>query len=139
MMPASLFDSSSSQRLAHNDFGWITTVRHDGQPQSSYVWFHFNGTDIYVISEPQSGKVRNIAGHDRVSFHLDGDGTIGDGVLTVDGTATLAPVTEDPARLSDYMTKYANRIRDGLESTPQRYAATFSIAVRITPKSIRAW
>lgn len=134
-----MIDASSATRLAHADFGWITTVRRDGQPQSSYVWFHFDGTDIYVISEPQSGKVRNITANSRVSFHLDGDGTVGDGVLTIDATAQLSDITDDPQRLADYMAKYEHRIREGLESTPERYAAAFSTAIKVKPKSIRAW
>lgn len=134
-----MIDSSSAARLESADFGWITTVRRDGQPQSSYVWFHFDGTDVFVISEPQSGKVRNITGNPRVSFHLDGDGTVGDGVLTIDGTAELSSGTIDPQRLSQYMAKYEHRIREGLESTPEQYAAAFSTAIRIDLKTIRAW
>lgn len=134
-----MIDRSSATRLTLTDFGWITTVRRDGQPQSSYVWFHFDGTDIYVISEPQSRKVSNITGNSRVSFHLDGDGTIGDGVLTIDATAQLSDVTDDPQRLSQYISKYENRIREGLESTPECYAAVFSTAIKVNPKSIRAW
>ncbi|WP_210687344.1 pyridoxamine 5'-phosphate oxidase family protein [Mycolicibacterium sp. GESEQ-9] len=134
-----MIDSSSAARLDSADFGWITTVRHDGQPQSSYVWFHFDGTDVFVISEPQSGKVRNITENPRVSFHLDGDGTIGDGVLTIDGAAELSSAIEHQQRLSQYMSKYEHRIRAGLESTPERYAANFSTAIKIGFETIRAW
>jgi hypothetical protein len=74
-----------------------------------------------------------------VSFHLDGDGTVGDGVLTIDATAALSDVTDDPRRLSEYMSKYEHRIREGLESTPERYAAAFSTAIKVSPTSIRAW
>lgn len=134
-----MIDPSSATRLDATDFGWITTVRRDGQPQSSYVWFHFDGTDVFVISEPRSGKVRNITENPRVSFHLDGDGTAGNGVLTVDGTAELSSASDDPQRLAQYMTKYNRRIREDLESTPQRYADHFSTAIKISLRTIRAW
>jgi PPOX class probable F420-dependent enzyme len=134
-----MIDSSSATRLDITDFGWITTVRHDGQPQSSYVWFHFDGTDVFVISEPRSGKVRNIDANPRVSFHLDGDGTEGNGVLTIDGTAQLSSAAHHPQRLALYMAKYDRRIREGLESTPQRYADHFSTAIKIDLRTIRAW
>lgn len=134
-----MIDPSSAARLESTDFGWITTVRRDGQPQSSYVWFHFDGSDVFVISEPQSGKVRNITGNPRVSFHLDGDGTAGNGVLTIDGIATLSHADQDPPRLAQYMSKYENRIREDLESTPQRYADHFCTAIKITLRSVRAW
>lgn len=134
-----MIDSSSAARLVDADFGWITTVRHDGQPQSSYVWFHFDGTDVFIISEPRSGKVRNIAGNPRVSFHLDGDGTEGNGVLTIDGIAELSAAAGHPQRLAQYLAKYDRRIRENLKSTPQRYADQFSEAVRIDIKNVRAW
>lgn len=134
-----MIDSSSAACLENADFGWITTVRRDGQPQSSYVWFHFDGDDVFVISEPTSGKVRNIAGNKRVSFHLDGDGTLGNGVLTIDGVAALSTGSDDPQRLAHYLSKYEHRIREGLESTPERYAANFSAAIKIGFDTIRAW
>jgi len=134
-----MIDSSSATRLDNADFGWITTVRRDGQPQSSYVWFHFDGSDVFVISELKSGKVRNIAGNHRVSFHLDGDGTVGNGVVTIDGIAELSSATDHPQRLTQYLAKYDNRIREGLESTPERYTANFSTAIKISLKTIRAW
>ncbi len=134
-----MIDSSSATRLENTDFGWITTVRHDGQPQSSYVWFHFDGDDVFVISEPTSGKVRNITGNQRVSFHLDGDGTAGNGVLTIDAVAALSPATDHPRRLAQYLAKYEQRIRENLESTPEQYAANFSTAITIGFGAIRAW
>lgn len=134
-----MIDSSSAARLENADFGWITTVRHDGQPQSSYVWFHFNGDDVFVISEPTSGKIRNITGNKRVSFHLDGDGTLGDGVVTIDGLAALSAGADDPQRLAQYLAKYERRIRENLESTPEKYVDSFSAAINIRLVTLRAW
>ncbi|HWC39819.1 MAG TPA: pyridoxamine 5'-phosphate oxidase family protein, partial [Acidimicrobiales bacterium] len=72
--------SAAAERLASTPLAWLTTVRRDGQPQSSYVWFHFDGTDILVASQPGTAKLRNIRGNPKVSLHLDGDGE-GGGVL----------------------------------------------------------
>lgn len=129
----------SSFRLRAADFGWITTVRRDGQPQSSYVWFHFDGDTIFVISQPRAGKIKNIVSNSLVSFHLDGDGTLGNGVLTMECRAQLAPVSDTPERLTAYLSKYESRIRDALQSTPSRYADEFSEGVILTPLAIRAW
>lgn len=134
-----MIDSQSATRLENADFGWITTVRHDGQPQSSYVWFHFNGHDLFVISEPTSGKISNITGNQRVSFHLDGDATLGNGVLTIDGVAALSAGADEPQRLEQYLAKYEPRIREHLESTPEKYADTFSTAINIRVMTLRAW
>ena len=78
--------SAAATRLATAPLGWLTTVRADGQPQSSYVWFHFDGDDLLMFSEPTAAKVRNLAVHPLVSFHLDGDGSAGGAVLTIEGT-----------------------------------------------------
>ncbi|OAT67943.1 hypothetical protein AWB85_08685 [Mycobacteroides immunogenum] len=134
-----MIDPLSALRLDSTDFGWITTVRRNGQPQSSYVWFHFDGTNVFVLTEPRSGKVHNIAGNSRVSFHLDGDGEAGNDVLTIDGIAEISSATEDHQRLPQYMRKYERRIREDLESTPECYVAAFSIAITIDPRMIRAW
>lgn len=134
-----LIDPAAAHRLRSTDFGWITTVRPDGQPQSSYVWFHCDSTDILVISPPQSRKVRSIAENPKVSFHLDGDGTAGDGVLTIDATAELSADGPGQERLAAYLAKYEHRIRENLHSTPEQYAADFSTAIRVTPNRIRAW
>ena len=62
-----------------------------------------------------------------------------DGVVTIDGIAELSSATDHPQRLTQYLAKYDNRIREGLESTPERYTANFSTAIKISLKTIRAW
>jgi PPOX class probable F420-dependent enzyme len=82
-------------RLATAPLGWLTTVRADGQPQSSYIWFHFDGNDLLVFSEPTAAKIRYMAMHPLVPFHPDGDGSGGGAVLTVEGRAEV--LAGDPA------------------------------------------
>jgi len=132
-------DEGSSARLASTPLGWLTTVRADGQPQSSYIWFHWDGSDLVMLSQPHAGKVRNLAHDTKVSFHLDGDATEGNGVLTIDATAEILPDGLPPERLAAYMEKYDDRIRGALQSTPEQYAIDFSIPIRIVPTRLRAW
>jgi PPOX class probable F420-dependent enzyme len=117
---------------------WLTTVRADGQPQSSYVWFHFDGTDLLVFSQPDAGKIRNVRANPKVSFHLDGDG-IGGRVLTIDADAELLDGDVDEARTADYLAKYDEAIRTQLKSTPEEIHAQFGAALRITPTRVRSW
>jgi PPOX class probable F420-dependent enzyme len=131
--------SAVATRLATAPLGWLTTVRADGQPQSSYVWFHFDGNDLLVCSEPTAAKVRNLAVHPLVSFHLDGDGSAGGAVLTIDGRAEVLSADPDADRVQAYLAKYDELIRTGLNSTPERLRGQFSATILITPTRVRSW
>jgi PPOX class probable F420-dependent enzyme len=131
--------SAVATRLATAPLGWLTTVRSDGQPQSSYVWFHFDGDDLLVFSEPTAAKVRNLAANPLVSFHLDGDGDAGGAVLTVEGSAQVLSGDPDAERIQAYLAKYEESIRAGLNTTPERLRAQFSTTILITPTRVRSW
>jgi PPOX class probable F420-dependent enzyme len=135
---ATIEAGSPAAALLHSvPLGWLTTVRADGQPQSSYVWFHFDGSDLLVFSQPQAAKVANVKANPKVSFHLDGDG-IGGRVLTVDATAEIGDVDADPTRTEAYLAKYDESIRQ-LNTTPEDVRARFSTALRVTPSRVRSW
>jgi PPOX class probable F420-dependent enzyme len=135
---ATIEAGSPAAALLHSvPLGWLTTVRADGQPQSSYVWFHFDGSDLLVFSQPQAAKVANVKANPKVSFHLDGDG-IGGRVLTVDATAEIGDVDADPTRTDAYLAKYDESIRQ-LNTTPEDVRARFSTALRVTPSRVRSW
>jgi PPOX class probable F420-dependent enzyme len=60
--------SAVADLLSSTPLAWLTTVRADGQPQSSYVWFHFDGDDIVVFSESGAAKIRNVQANPKVAF-----------------------------------------------------------------------
>ena len=117
---------------------WLTTVHADGQPQTSYVWFHFDGDDLLVYSQAGAPKVRNVAANKRVSFHLDGDG-VGGRVLTIDATAEVVDGDVDPARELGYFAKYDEAIRTQLNTTPEEVRTQFGAALRVRPWRVRSW
>jgi len=126
------------QRLRSTPLAWLTTVRADGQPQTSYVWFHHAGGDIVVLSQPQAPKIRNIGANPKVSFNLDGNPVTGDGVLTIEaGAEVIGELPDD--RWQAYLAKYESRIRKGPWGTPDAFIAMFSSAIRIVPGRVRAW
>lgn len=137
-MSAIELGSAVIEMLRSTPVAWLTTVRADGQPQSSYVWFHFDGTDLLVFSQPEAGKVRNVRANPKVSFHLDGDG-IGGRVLTIDAHAELLDGGAGEVRTADYLAKYDEAIRTQLNSTPEKIQAQFGAALRITPTRVRSW
>jgi PPOX class probable F420-dependent enzyme len=130
--------SDVAARLESTQVAWLTTVRADGQPQSSYIWFHFDGSDLLIFSRPGAGKLRNIAANPKVAFNLDGDGH-GGGVLTVDATAEVVSGDVPPERIAAYMAKYDEPIRNALKTTPEEMMASFGAVLRVTPTRVRAW
>ncbi len=116
---------------------WFTTVAADGTPQSSVIAFLWDGETILFYSQPDTPKLRNIARSPAVSFHLQSD-THGDHVLIVTGTAeidpTIPPSDDHPAYAAKYRAALAHWKLDEAET-----ARTFSVPVRIRPRTVRAW
>jgi PPOX class probable F420-dependent enzyme len=130
--------SAAATLLESERLAWLTTVRADGQPQSSYVWFHSDGNNMVVLSRPNAGKVRNIRANPKVSFHLNGDDR-GGRVLTIDAVAEIVAGDPDPDRIQAYVTKYDAAIRSALGTTPDEIRADYSTVVVITPSRVRSW
>lgn len=82
----------AERRLRDETVIWLTTVRSDGQPQTSPVGFLWDGATFLILSQPGSLKVRNMRANPKVALHLD-TGKEDPEVLTLEGVATL-----DPAR-----------------------------------------
>ena len=127
----------AEDRLRRDEMIWITTVRADGQPQSSAVWFHWDGTDFLLVSQPGAAKVRNLAANPRVSLTLNGTG-IGADLVIVEGRAEVLPdhasaPWPEAARIDAYYAKYETALRDVLQSSATDMAAAFTTALRITP------
>lgn len=107
---------------------WLTTVRRDGQPQASPVWFVYDDEAGFTIySRPDAQRMRNIGRHPRVSLNLDSED--GGRVISVEGIAVVA---EGPPNDADprYQAKYLERMTR-MGYTPERFAAEYSSVVRV--------
>jgi PPOX class probable F420-dependent enzyme len=127
----------ADRRLRSEQILWLTTVRADGQPQSSPVWFLWDGETFLVFSQPSAQKLRNLAANPRVAVHLESDGT-GEDVLTVDGMAAIDPDVPPSDQIEEYRVKYREGIQ-AMGSTPAELARDFSVAIRVRPSRVRAW
>jgi PPOX class probable F420-dependent enzyme len=125
------------RRLNDEAIIWLTTVRADGTPQPSPVWFVWDGTELLIYSQPKTQKLRNIARNPRVSLHFDGNGTGGD-IVIITGTARLAPDAPPADALPAYTTKYGERIK-GIGMEPRHFALGYSVAIRVMPESLRGF
>jgi PPOX class probable F420-dependent enzyme len=127
----------AAKRLEGERIIWLTTVRADGTPQSSPVWFVWDGTEFLIYSQPGRPKLRNIEGNPRVALNLNSDEG-GDDIVTVSGAARIdlgAPPVKDNPR---YVEKYAESLgRFGW--SPESMSADYSVPVRIRPDSARIW
>jgi PPOX class probable F420-dependent enzyme len=135
--PSKPAHTRATQRLGSEQIAWLTTVRADGQAQSSPVWFLWDGTTFLLYSQPKAQKVRNLAANAKVSLHLSDDGSGGD-ILTVEGTATVEPDDPRADRVEGYLAKYQAAI-EALGYEPGPFARTYSTAIRVRPTRIRAW
>jgi PPOX class probable F420-dependent enzyme len=124
-------------RLGDDMIIWLTTVRPNGQPQTSPVWFLFDQGEFLVYSLPGTARTANIEANSRVSLNLDGNGEGGD-IVTVEGEARIDPGAPPSDRVPAYQDKYAGFIaRNGW--TPESFARDYPVAIRITPMRARVW
>ncbi len=88
-----------------------------------------------VFSRPDTAKLRHIAERPQVALHLDGDGLGGD-IVVFTGQAAIDPAALPADQLPAYVAKYQPGFaRIGM--TAAEFAASYSVAVRVTPLKLR--
>jgi PPOX class probable F420-dependent enzyme len=127
----------AAERLDHEVMAWLTTVTAKGRPQSSAVWFVVLDDAIYIQSQADAAKLRNMRTNGKVSFHLDGDGTGGD-IVSIDADAEILDAPP-PGLLDAYSEKYGHVIRERIRSTPEAMIDEYPTTVRLIPRRVRAW
>ncbi|MFN8512628.1 MAG: PPOX class F420-dependent oxidoreductase [Thermomicrobiales bacterium] len=108
----------------------VATLRGDGLPSQSVVWFLRDGDDIWMSIRPESVKVRHLQRDPRVSvLVLSADGTA---YLRLEGTARVVGEVNDDMRFQ-LISKYL-----GAENARERMLAhplpSPNACVRITPE-----
>ena len=135
--PSNEAHARAARRLRAEPVAWLTTVRAGGQPQSTPVWFLWDGETFLVYSQPDAPKVGNVTANPKVSLHLNDDGT-GDDVVSFEGAATVEPDTPRADRVEGYLAKYRAAIA-ALGYEPGPFARTYSTAIRVRPTRVRVW
>ena len=123
------------QRIAREDVIWLTTVTSQGVPQPRPVWYVWKAGDFLIYSTPRAWKLKHIAANPNVALHFNTDAT-GEDIQVLLGTVALAPDAPPADRNAAYVAKYAAGIA-GLGMSAATYAATFTIALRVTPSRLR--
>ena len=128
------FGERVARRLREEIVVWLVTVRPDGRPEPSPVWFYWDGESFLIYSLRNTPRERNLNRNPHVSLHFDsirgGDVVIFSGEAEID--ESVPPAHEHPAYLEKYR---ADITRIG--STPERFAVRYSLPIRVRPTSLR--
>ena len=128
---------AAEQRLHDEMITWLTTVTPSGQPQTSAVWFLWDGEEFLIYSLAGTARTRNIEKNPQVSLNLDGDGQ-GGSIVTIEGRARIDLAAPTSNTVAEYSVKYRDKIA-GYGWTPESFAADYPIPIRITPVRARSW
>ena len=113
---------------------WFTTVREDGMPQPTPVWFVRDGSTFLIYTSPGSQKVANIRANPHVAL---GWATEDSGNFVVaQGEARIDESTPPPNQMRAYIEKYSEGIAE-IGMTPESFTETFSLPIRVTPLHVR--
>jgi PPOX class probable F420-dependent enzyme len=124
------------RRLHAEQVAWLTTVRADGTPMPTPIWFLWEGESFLIYTLKESKKLSNISGNPRAAFNLNSD-EYGDEVVVATGEIHIEG-DEFPAYLNpEYMKKYQGGITL-LQMTPESFSKEYSVALRFWPKHWRA-
>src|SRR5260221_8893440 len=99
---------AAAARLKEETIIWLTTVNPKGQPQSSPVWFLWDGEEFLIYGSKSGPKTPNVKANPRVSLNLDGNGD-GGGNVSLEGTARIDDARPPPGEAADYIAQYGAR------------------------------
>lgn len=131
------FGRKAARRLKREKVIWLTTMGKGRQPQPRPVWFVFDGERLLIYSRPRGRKLAHIRRAPNVALHLNTDPD-GDDVVVLLGRARLDPKAPLAVEVPPYLRKYREAIAS-LGSTPAKFAAEYSQAIRITPTALRGY
>jgi PPOX class probable F420-dependent enzyme len=128
---------TATARLDTEPIIWLTTVKPNGQPQTSPVWFLLAADEFLIYSLPDTPRVPNIKANSHVALNLDGNGQ-GGAIVTIEGTARIDDTAPPASEVPEYVAKYETHMeRNGW--TPEVFSSQYSTPIRITFTRGRAW
>jgi PPOX class probable F420-dependent enzyme len=129
------FGARVARRLRDERIAWLTTVRPDGTPEPSPIWFLWDGQTFLIYSQPNTPKLRHIERSPKVAINLDGNGQGGD-IVVFTGEARIVPDQPPANQVPEYVARYTEGFaRIGM--TPDTFAQAYSVAIRVTPTRLR--
>ncbi len=128
-------DPEKRALIDNSYYMWITTVRADGLPQPTPVWFIWYEESILIYTMRNAQKLKNIEAHPKVALSVCSDFE-GEDFVVIFGEAWVDRAPTPFTEIAAYMDKY----RDGitrLGTNPQDMAADYPVAIRVSVERIR--
>jgi PPOX class probable F420-dependent enzyme len=126
----------AANRLRTSRVIWMTTVSARGVPQSSPVWYLWDGGDFTVYSL-ESPRHANVTTNPSVGLNLDGNGQGGD-IVVVEALARIDHSLPVAAENEAYLAKYG-AIMAERDWSPKWFGDRYSVPLAITPTKYRYW
>ena len=135
--PSTAFGERVARRLRDERLIWFTTVDAKGMPQPTPVWFLWDEatSTILIYSRADAKRLAHLQQNPRIALNFDGNGTGGD-IIVITGEAHVSPDDPPADRLPTYVEKYRDFIARHY-ATPEKFAAVYSVALRIHPITAR--
>jgi PPOX class probable F420-dependent enzyme len=105
---------------------WFVSVRPDGRPHMAPVWFVWHNDRIYIGTDPESVKIRNIRSNPNVITALED----GDHPVICEGKADFLPTPYPEPLLAAFFQKYEWDVPADKQ---------YHMVVEITPQKWLAW
>ncbi|MEZ4672348.1 MAG: TIGR03667 family PPOX class F420-dependent oxidoreductase [Anaerolineae bacterium] len=128
-------ESKYMERIQKGIYAWLTTVRADGTPQPTPVWYIWDNGTFLMYSIPNQQKIRNILINPTVTLAITDDPS-GEEYVVITGEAAI---DESAPRVIDNA-PYVEKYRKGMEAinfSPESMTRDFTTAIRITPTGVR--
>lgn len=117
---------------------WLTTIGSNLAPQPRPVWFIWDQDSFLIFSQPGAHKLKHIKQHPNVSLHFNSDKTADEDVIVYGGIAKIDTNSPPAHKVPVYLKKYNAGI-EALGATPEQFSQEYSVAIRVTPTSVRSW
>lgn len=136
--PDTEFGVRVARRLREEPLAWLTVVDAAGRPQPAPIWFLWDDTSgsALVYSAHGAKRLAHLRVNPQVALHFDGDGRGGD-IVVLTGEIVDAPGEPAVPDNSDYLAKYGAWIVEGPWKTPEVFAETFSVPLRLSVRRVR--
>ena len=131
-------DSKARKLVKREYVVWLTTVGSDLAPQPRPVWFIWDKNSFLIFSQAHAYKLKHIHMNPNVSLHFNTDETGDKDVIVYVGRAEIDTKVPPAHKVRAYLKKYKIGIHD-LDSTPEQFSLEYSVAIRVTPTSLRGW
>ena len=118
----------------------LGTVDENGDPQIHPVWYHFASGRLYLMSDKNVRKIRNIRRKSNVYFSVDTDATPNKGVKGK-GTATILTDSNKMVPIAEkIVTKYLGDSKSGYgKGMMESVRNGKEVVVEIVPKYYSVW